>query len=108
MSARLCADVDSTETWYTAFTDVLKSLIFKDKQESNLTCDQISEAILSVENVTMLVDGSSNYVKDILKPEPLNSIQTGLFWSICDWGGGGGGGSSDPPSVSLEPITLGS
>lgn len=71
MSARLCADVDGTETWYTAFTDVLKSLIFKDKQESNLTSDQISEALLSVENVTMLVDGSSNYVKDIVKPEPL-------------------------------------
>ena len=33
-----------------------------------------------------------------------NPIQTGLFWSICDWGGG----SSDPPSVSLEPIMLGS
>ena len=37
----------------------------------------------------------------------LNPIQTGLFWSICDWGGGGGG-SSDPPSVSLELIMLGS
>ena len=35
-----------------------------------------------------------------------NPIQTGLFWSICDWGGGGG--SSDPPSVSLEPIMVGS
>ena len=34
----------------------------------------------------------------------LNPIQTGLFWSICDWGGG----SSDPPSVSLEPTMLGS
>lgn len=64
--------MDGTETWYTAFTDVLKSLIFKlDKQESNLTSDQISEALLSVENVTMLVDGSSNYVKDIVEPEPL-------------------------------------
>lgn len=64
--------MDGTETWYTAFTDVLKSLIFKlDKQESNLTSDQISEALLSVENVTMLVDESSNYVKDIVEPEPL-------------------------------------
>ena len=35
--------------------------------------------------------------------EVLNPIQTGLFWSICDWGG-----SSDPPSVSLEPIMQGS
>ena len=34
----------------------------------------------------------------------LNPIQTGLFWSICDWVGG----SSDPPSLSLEPIMLGS
>lgn len=73
MSARLCADVDGTETWYPAFTDVLKGLMFKDKQESNLTSDQISEALLSVENVTMLVDESSNYVKDIVKPEPLES-----------------------------------
>ena len=34
----------------------------------------------------------------------LNPIQTGLFWSICDWGGGLLG----PPSVSLETIMLGS
>ena len=33
-----------------------------------------------------------------------NPIQTGLFWSICDWGGGLLG----PPLVSLEPIMLGS
>ena len=101
MSARLCADVDGTETWYTAFTDVLKSLIFKDKQESNLTSDQISEALLSVENVTMLVDGSSNYVKDIVEPEPLkwtsqivtndtNVIDSVLTWTSshshkCEW-----------------------
>ena len=63
-----CADVDGRETWFTAFTDVLKSLI-DNKQESNLTSDKISEALLSAENVTMLVDGSSNYVKNILKPE---------------------------------------
>lgn len=68
MSARLCADVDGRETWFTAFTDILKSLI-DNKQESNLMSDQISEALLSAENVTMLVDGSSNYVKNILKPE---------------------------------------
>ena len=35
----------------------------------------------------------------------INPIQTGLFWSICDWGGGS---SNPPPSVSLEPIMLGS
>ena len=63
--------MDGTETWYTTFTDAFKSLIFKDNQESNLTSDQISEALLSVENVKMLVDGSSNYVKAIVKPEPL-------------------------------------
>lgn len=57
MSARLCADVDGTETWYPAFTDVLKGLMFKDKQESNLTSDQISEALLSVENVTINASG---------------------------------------------------
>ncbi|KAK2549400.1 hypothetical protein P5673_030229 [Acropora cervicornis] len=45
-------DVDDTETWYPAFTDVLKGLMFKDKQEANLTSDQISEALLSVENAS--------------------------------------------------------
>lgn len=87
MSARLCADVDGTETWYTAFTDVLKSLMFKDKQESNLTSDQISEALLSVENVTILVDGS----KDIVKPEPLEwtsqivTNDTNVIHSVLTW-----------------------
>ena len=37
--------------------------------------------------------------------ESFNPIQTGLFWSICDWGGLLG---PPPPSVSLEPIMLGS
>ena len=47
MSARLCADVGGTETWFTAFTDVLQSLTNNNK-ESNLTSDQISEGLLSV------------------------------------------------------------
>ena len=38
----------------------------------------------------------------------INPIQTGLFWSICDWGGGGAPRTPPPPSVSLEPIMLGS
>ena len=37
--------------------------------------------------------------KDFI-PDSLNPIQTGLFWSICDWGGGGGG-SSEPPRNPL-------
>ena len=60
MSARLCAKVDNSETWFTAFTDVLQNLLNQDK-ETNLTSDQISEALLSIENVTMLVDATSNY-----------------------------------------------
>ena len=47
---------------------------------------------------------SKNLKKNQGSPCSFNPIQTGLFWSICDWGGG----SSDPPSVSLEPIMLGS
>ena len=38
--------------------------------------------------------------------EGFNPIQTGLFWSICDWGRGLLG--PPPPSVSLEPIMVGS
>ena len=30
----------------------------------------------------------------------LNPIQTGLFWSICDWGGGGGGLLGPPLFIS--------
>ena len=68
MSARLCADVDSTESWFTALTDVLQCLLKQDK-ESTLTSDQISEALLSLEKVTMLVDATSNYIKNIVKSE---------------------------------------
>ena len=68
MSAGLCADVDNSETWYTAFPDVLQKLLNQDK-ESNLTSDQISEALLSIENVAMPVDATSNYIKDIVKSE---------------------------------------
>ena len=68
MSARLCADVDGNEVWFTAFTDVLQSLL-NNKEESDLKSDQISEALLSVENVTMLVDETSNYIKHIVQFE---------------------------------------
>ena len=61
MSERLCADVDNSEMWFTAFTDVLLSLLNQDK-ESNLTSDQISEALLSIE-VTMLVDATLDYIR---------------------------------------------
>ena len=62
MSARLYANVDNSETWFTAFTDVWQKLLNQDK-ESNLTSDQISQALLSIENVTMLVDATSNYIR---------------------------------------------
>ena len=41
------------------------------EQDSNtpLTSDQISEAQLSVENITMLVDTTSNYTKEIINFE---------------------------------------
>ena len=68
MSARLCANVDNSKTWFTAFTDVLKNLLNQDK-ESNLTSDQISEALLSIENITMPVDATSNHIKEIVKSE---------------------------------------
>ena len=69
MSARLCADVDGTETWFTAFTDQLQCLLNKKKEDTPLTSDQISEALLSVENITMLVDTTSNYIKEIINFE---------------------------------------
>lgn len=54
MSARRFADVDNSETWFSAFTDVLQKFFNQDK-ESNLMSDQISQSLLSIENVTMLV-----------------------------------------------------
>ena len=68
MSASLCGDVDITETWFTTFTNVLQCLLNQNK-ESNLKSDQISEALLSIENVTMLVDATWNYIKDIVKSD---------------------------------------
>ena len=65
MSARLFAYVDGTETWFTAFTDVLQCLLNENKEDTPLTSDHISEALLSVENITMLVDTTSNYIKKI-------------------------------------------
>lgn len=69
MSARLCADVDGTETWFAAFTDVLQCLLNKNKEDTPLTSNQISEALLSVENITVLVDTTSNYIKEIMNFE---------------------------------------
>ena len=68
MSARRFADVDNSETWFTAFTDVLQKFFNQDK-ESKLTSDQISQSLLSIENVTMLVVATWNDIKDIVKYE---------------------------------------
>ena len=63
------------------------------------TCYKAVSLWNSVDNHTPAITSNS------LFKNSLNPIQTGLFWSICDWGGGS---SDPPPSVSLEPIMLGS
>ncbi|KAJ7322060.1 hypothetical protein OS493_033226, partial [Desmophyllum pertusum] len=73
MSARLCADVDGNDTWFTAFTDVLVSLVkthaasTASTASNDLTSDKIKEALLSLENITMVVDATPNYIKELVK-----------------------------------------
>ena len=52
-----------------------------------------------------LINNSKVYFRKISSVSSLTLFRLGFFGQSVTWGGGG---SSDPPSVSLEPITLGS
>jgi len=56
VTARLCADGDGEEVWFTAFTDTIEAFSSKKNLTKDTRSDQISEALLDLENINFTYD----------------------------------------------------
>ena len=64
-TARLCAEIEGKQVWLTAFTDVMENLLAKAHLMINATSDQIKEALLKMENITIVIDSVSNFIVEV-------------------------------------------
>ena len=64
-TARLYAEIEGKQVWLTAFTDVTKNLLAKVHILIHDTSDQIKEALLTIENITLLIDSESNIILEV-------------------------------------------
>jgi len=64
-TARLCAEIKGKQVWLTAFTDVMENLLAKVNLSIHDTSDKIKEALLTVENITLVIDSVSNFILEV-------------------------------------------
>ena len=66
-TARLCAEIEGHQTWLTVFTDEMEALLKKLDLTINTPSDQIKEALLSLENITLVIDPVSNFILEVIE-----------------------------------------
>ena len=66
-TARLCAEIEGHQTWLTVFTDEMEALLKKLDLPINTPSDQIKEALLSLENITLVIDPVSNFILEVIE-----------------------------------------
>ena len=66
-TARLCAEMEGHQTWLTVFTDEMEALLKKLDLTINTPSDQIKEALLSLENITLVIDPVSNFILEVIE-----------------------------------------
>ena len=64
-TAWLCAEIEGKQVWLTAFTDVMENLLAKVNLSIHDTSDKIKEALLTVENITLVIDSVSNFILEV-------------------------------------------
>lgn len=64
-TARLCAEIEGKQVWLTAFTDVMENLLDKVNLSINDTSDKIKEALLTIQNITLVIDSVSNFILEV-------------------------------------------
>ena len=67
--SRLCAKIQGKEVWLTAFTDVMENLLTKVNLSIDDTSDKIKEALLTIENITLVIDSVSNFVLEVIESD---------------------------------------
>ena len=71
-TARLCFQIEwKAEVWLTAFTDVMENLLAKARLSINDTSDKIQEALLTMENITLVIDSVTNFILEVKKNDAL-------------------------------------
>ena len=66
ITARLCAEIDGKDMWFTAFNDVMQKLLLKVNLTMQAKSHEITEALLGLENISLCYDTKSNFIKDIV------------------------------------------
>lgn len=66
ITARLCAEIDGKDIWFTAFNDVMHKLLLKVNLTMQAKSNEITEALLGLENLSLCYDTKSHFIKDIL------------------------------------------
>ena len=66
-TARLCAEIEGHQTRLTVFTDEMEALLKKLDLTINTLSDQIKEALLSLENITLVIDPVSNFILEVIE-----------------------------------------
>lgn len=67
MYARLCAEIDGKDCWFTALTDVMESLLSRISLTTDSNTDQIAEKLLQIENIKMKINTQSNHIIELLE-----------------------------------------
>jgi len=67
MSARLYAEIDGKDRWFTALTDVMESLLSRISLTTDSNTDQIAEMLLQIENIKMKINTQSNHIIELLE-----------------------------------------
>ena len=64
-TARLCTEIEGKQVWLTAFTDELVALLKKVQLSIDDPTDKIKESLLSLEDITLVVDSVSHFILEV-------------------------------------------
>ena len=66
ITARLCKEKNGKDMWFTAFNDVMQKLLLMVNLAMQAKSNEITEALLGLENISLCYDTTSNFIKDIV------------------------------------------
>ena len=67
MSARLCTEVDGKDIWLTAFTETMEQMMVKSGLTDTAKSDEIADGLLTLENLTLLIDRRSKFTLKLIQ-----------------------------------------
>ena len=65
ITARLCADLNGQEVWFTAFTDTIEAFLSKKNLTKAAKSDEISKTLLDLEDINFTYDSTSNFTTKV-------------------------------------------